>query len=70
MMTDKFKDIGVKNYGTSEIPLFKANDIANLLGIKNIRETIKDFNEKEKVSSSTDTVKKILIKTTKSYIIL
>ena len=35
-------------YGTNEEPLFKANEIGNIIGIKNIRDAIKDFDEDEK----------------------
>lgn len=35
--------------GTLEAPLFQANQIGALLGIVNIRDTIKDFDEHEKV---------------------
>ena len=34
--------------GTPEEPLFQANQIGSLLGLVNIRETIKDFDEDEK----------------------
>lgn len=34
--------------GTKENPLFRASDIANVLGINNIRMSIKDYNESEK----------------------
>jgi prophage antirepressor-like protein len=52
----KFGDLDIQIYGTHENPLFKANEIGKLLGIKKIHESIKDFNEKEKVVYSiTDT---------------
>ena len=35
--------------GTIEAPLFRASDIALILEISNIRASIKDFNESEKV---------------------
>ena len=41
--------------GTPEYPLFQANQIGQLLGLSNIRESIKDFDEDEKNAvSSTD----------------
>ncbi len=42
------KDIVIK--GTHENPLFKANDVADLLDIKHIRSVINEFDETEKVS--------------------
>ena len=39
--------------GTPEDPLFQANQIGSLLGLVNIRETIKDFDEDEKDAVST-----------------
>ena len=41
--------------GTLEDPLFQANQIGKLLGIRNIRENLKDFSDKEKGVSLTDT---------------
>ena len=35
-------------YGTNEEPLFKATEIGNIIGIKNIKDAIKDFDEDEK----------------------
>jgi len=41
--------------GTLDDPLFQANQIGELLGLSNVRESIKDFDEDEKgVQSSTD----------------
>ena len=42
--------------GTYEKPLFRANDIATVLEISNIRTSINDFNESEKVVHSMDTL--------------
>jgi prophage antirepressor-like protein len=42
--------------GTLEDPLFQANQIGKLLGIVNIRDTIKDFSENEKGVGLTDTL--------------
>ena len=41
--------------GSVEDPLFQANQIGELLGLANIHESIKDFDETEKGFSSTDT---------------
>jgi prophage antirepressor-like protein len=40
--------------GSIENPLFRASDIGEVLGISNIRQSIKDFDETEKVVISTD----------------
>lgn len=47
-----FQDYQVRILGTDECPLFVANDVANILDIKNVRETIRDFEcyEKDDVS--------------------
>jgi prophage antirepressor-like protein len=55
LVSKKFQDLNVTVYGTYDKPLFKAKDIGNLLGIKNIRESIKNFNEKQKGVILTDT---------------
>jgi prophage antirepressor-like protein len=52
----KFEDLDITIHGTSENPLFKAKDIGDLLGIKNIREIIKNYSNKQKVVSLTDTL--------------
>jgi prophage antirepressor-like protein len=41
--------------GTNENPLFRASDIALVLGINNIRMSIKDYNETEKIDDVTIT---------------
>ena len=46
--------------GTHDDPLFQANQIGQLLGLSNIRETIKDFDEDEKDAvSSTDSTGRV-----------
>jgi prophage antirepressor-like protein len=52
LMTKQFEELNVPIYGTYEEPLFKAKDIGDLLGIKNIRESIKNFNDKQKCDVS------------------
>ena len=47
----QFGRLNVPIYGTHEDPLFKAKDIGDMLNLSNIRVTIKDFNEKQKVVS-------------------
>ncbi len=41
--------------GTNEEPLFQANQIAKILGIKNVRQTLANFEEDEKVVTRTYT---------------
>lgn len=45
LLIERFNDLNVNIYGTYDEPLFKATDIGDLLGIKNIRKTIDDFDE-------------------------
>ena len=52
----QFEEFNVEIYGAHDEPLFKAIEIGEMLGLVNIRETIKDYNSKQKVISSTDTV--------------
>ena len=47
--------ITINIQGTPEDPRFQASQIGALLGLVNIRETIKDFDEDETSVSSTDT---------------
>ena len=57
-----FKDAGLAHgvdiniSGTPEEPLFQANQVGALLGITNIRDTIKDFDDDEKGVGTTDTL--------------
>lgn len=44
-----FKNENIINYGSDENPLFKAKDIGDLLGIKNIRDTIANLESKFKL---------------------
>ena len=48
--------VSINIQGTPEEPLFQANQIGALLGLVNIRETIKDFDEDEKAVSPADTL--------------
>jgi prophage antirepressor-like protein len=56
LLVKQFNGLNIQVYGTFEEPLFKAKDIGDLLGMSNIRETIKGFNHKQKVVSLTDTL--------------
>jgi prophage antirepressor-like protein len=47
LLIKQFQHFNIEIYGTYEDPLFKANDIANLLGIKDIRTTLRDFDKDE-----------------------
>ena len=42
-----FKDHNITIYGTWEEPLFKAKDIGDMLGIKDIKSTLRTFSEDE-----------------------
>jgi prophage antirepressor-like protein len=46
----KFGTIDIPFYGTYINPLFKANDIGELLGIERIRNSIKDFDKDELIN--------------------
>ena len=56
LLIKQFNGLNIQVYGTYEEPLFKAKDIGDLLGMSNIREVIKIFNNKQKVVSLTDTL--------------
>jgi prophage antirepressor-like protein len=56
LLVKQFNGLNIQVFGTYEEPLFKAKDIGDLLGMSNIRETIKGFNPKQKVVSLTDTL--------------
>lgn len=56
LFMDNEENIEINIKGTIDEPLFQANQIGKLLGLKNIRETIKNLDEDEKVVSSTDTL--------------
>lgn len=56
LLIKQFNDLNITIYGTCEEPLFKAKDIGDLLEMSNIREVIKNFNERQKVVSLTDTL--------------
>ena len=48
LLVKQFQDLNINIYGTYEDPLFKAKDIGDLLGIKEIKSTIRDFDSDEK----------------------
>jgi prophage antirepressor-like protein len=49
LLVKQFNGLNIQVYGTYEEPLFKAKDIGNLLGIKNIRDTVSSLDEQCKV---------------------
>ena len=48
LLIKQFNDLNITIYGTYEEPLFKAKDIGDLLGIKDVLSTVKDFDNDEK----------------------
>jgi hypothetical protein len=48
LLVKEFNGLNIEVHGTYDEPLFKAKDIGDLLGMRNIREVIKNFNEKQK----------------------
>jgi len=53
----QFEELNIQIYGTYEEPLFKAKDIGELLEIKNIKDSIKHFTNKQKdVAVLTDSI--------------
>ncbi len=57
LLVKQFNGLNIQVYGTYEEPLFKAKDIGELLEIKNIRDSIKNFNDKQKGVVLTDTLR-------------
>jgi prophage antirepressor-like protein len=55
LLVKQFNGLNIEVHGTYDEPLFKAKDIGDLLEMRNIREVIKNFNEKQKGVSLTDT---------------
>ena len=49
LLVEQFKHFNIEIYGTFEEPLFKANDIGNLLEIKKIRTTLDNLDDECKV---------------------
>ena len=47
LLVEQFKHFNIEIYGTFEEPLFKAKDIGELLEIKDIRTTLKNFDKDE-----------------------
>ena len=55
LLVKQFQDLNINIYGTYEEPLFKAKDIGDLLGIKDINSTIRDFDSDESCMHSMHT---------------
>jgi prophage antirepressor-like protein len=49
LLIKQFNGLNIQVYGTYEEPLFKAKDIGDLLGIKNIRDTLTSLDEQCKI---------------------
>jgi prophage antirepressor-like protein len=52
LLVKQFNGLNIRVYGTYEEPLFKAKDIGELLEMSNIREVIKNFNNKQRCDVS------------------
>ena len=42
---DTMKDLGVENYGTNDYPLFKAREVGNLLGMKDVKSSVRSYSQ-------------------------
>lgn len=49
LLVEQFKHFNIEIYGTYDEPLFKAKDIGDMLGLKNVKEIIKKYNNKQKL---------------------
>ena len=49
LLVKQFQDLNINIYGTYEDPLFKAKDIGDLLGIDQIRKTIQNLDDDDKI---------------------
>lgn len=56
LLVKKFHDNDIVIYGTHENPLFKANDIGNLLGIVKIRNTLENLDNEFKIKMGAHSV--------------
>lgn len=48
LLITQFKHFNIEIHGTYDAPLFKAKDIGDLLGMKNIRKVLQNFNDKQR----------------------
>ena len=49
LLVKQFNGLNIQLYGTYDEPFFKARDIGDLLGIKNIRDTLTSLDEQCKI---------------------
>ena len=56
LLVKQFNGLNIQVYGTYEEPLFKAKDVGDLLGIDQIRKTIQNLDEEDKVIKPGNTV--------------
>lgn len=56
LLVEQFKHFNIEIYGTFNEPLFKANDIGNLLEIKQMRKTIQNLDEDCKIMEPGNTI--------------
>jgi prophage antirepressor-like protein len=56
IIVKQFNGLDIQVYGTYEDPLFKAKDVGDLLGIDQIRKTIQNLDEEDKVIKPGNTV--------------
>ncbi len=60
LLVKQFNGLNIQVYGTYEEPLFKAKDIGDLLEMSNIREVIKNFNDRQRCDVSlTDAIGRV-----------
>jgi prophage antirepressor-like protein len=55
LLVKQFNGLNIQVYGTYEDPLFKAKDIGDLLGIKNIRDTLSSLDDQCKIKLNVGT---------------
>lgn len=48
LLITEFQHFNIEIHGTYDAPLFKAKDIGDLLGMKNIRKVLQNFNDKQR----------------------
>jgi prophage antirepressor-like protein len=56
LLVKQFNGLNIQVYGTFEEPLFKAKDIGDLLGIEQIRKTIQNLDDEDKVLQPGNTI--------------
>ena len=56
LLVKPFKGLNIQVYGTYEEPLFRAKDIGDLLEIEQIRKTIQNLDDEDKVLQPGNTI--------------